>query len=109
MTNHPTRSGKSATVWNTAAWNYDQPTIDPPSADTRETHPAVAMTIHAISGDKRSPEDIWQDPTPAERYHIAMAVEEYVRGGVFEPEENGRYQWGCNAITGRRAAPTFIA
>lgn len=79
--------------------NYNRPTFDPRWADTRETHPAVAMAIHAIADSKRSAEAIWADPTPAEDDHVRMAVEEYVRDGVFPAEDDGRYSWGEETIT----------
>lgn len=78
--------------------NYRAPLVDARWADTRETHPAVARAIHAIADSKRSPEAIWDDPTPAEWDHVTMAVEEYIAHGDFPVEPDGRYQWGVEAI-----------
>lgn len=77
---------------------YPAPKIDRAWADSRETHIAVATAIHAISDDSRTPEQIWEDPTPAEWDHVCMAVENYVGAGVFAAEDDGRYQWGCEAV-----------
>lgn len=77
--------------------NYTAPKVDSRWSDTRETHPAVAMAIHAIADDKRSPEAIWDAPTPAEFDHVCMAVEEYVNRGLFDRETI--YQWGQEVVT----------
>jgi hypothetical protein len=66
--------------------------------ESRETHPAVAMAIHAIADSKRSPEAIWTDPTPAEWDHVKMAVESYISAGEFDPTDDGVYQWGEETI-----------
>lgn len=66
--------------------------------DSRETHAAVAMAIHAISDRARSPQEIWEAPTPAEVDHVAMAVENYVNNGLFEAAQDGEYQWGVETI-----------
>lgn len=76
--------------------NYTCPTISNEWSSSRETHPAVASAIHAISDSKRSPEAIWEAPDSAEWDHIEMAVEEYVSHGDFEPD--GRYSWGMETI-----------
>lgn len=78
---------------------YPTPDVDREWANTRETHPAVAMAIHALSGRRRTPEVIWDNPTPAEWDNVAVAVKHYVATGVFDAEPNGRYPWGCTAIT----------
>lgn len=57
------------------------------------------MAIHAIASDARTPEQIWEDPTQGEFDTVAMAVENYVACGVFDAEDDGQYQWGCEAIT----------
>lgn len=77
---------------------YPCPIIDPRWADTRETHLAVARAIHAISDSKRSPEVIWENPTPAEWDHVAMALGEYIRCNLIEPEMDGRYPWGEETV-----------
>jgi hypothetical protein len=76
------------------AAQYETPKVDPQWAESRETHPAVAMAIHAIADDTRSPEEIWEDPTVAEWDHVTMAVENYLAEGLFSPSSDGRYHWG---------------
>ncbi len=78
--------------------NYTRPTVEPLWGFYRETHPAVAMAIHAISDNRRSTHDIWEDPTLAEWDHVTMAVEEYVAHGDFPAEPDGDYRWGEDAI-----------
>jgi hypothetical protein len=77
--------------------NYRTPTVAAEWANSRETDIAVAVAIHAIADSKRSPEAIWEAPTPAEWDHVAMAVEEYVREGDFEYDASG-YCWGQETI-----------
>ena len=79
--------------------NYNIPWVDDHWADSRETHIAVATAIHAIADSRRTPEAIWEAPTPAEWDHVKMAVEEYVRLGNFPAEDDGRYSWGQEAIS----------
>lgn len=67
-------------------------------AESRNTHPAVAMAIHAMIGPGRTPQQIWEAPTHAEYDHVAMAVENYVNAGVFPAEDDGRYPWGVETI-----------
>lgn len=78
---------------------YTAPTISREWAASRETHIAVATAIHAISGPGRTPEAIWEDPTPAEWDHVCMAVENYIGAGLFPAEDDGRYPWGGEAVT----------
>jgi hypothetical protein len=80
------------------ARNYTAPHVAHEWATSRETHEAVATAIHAIADSKRSPEAIWEDPTPAEWDHVKMAVQEYIANGDFEPETDGRYPWGNATI-----------
>ena len=68
-------------------------------ADTRETDLVVAVAIHAIADDRRSPEAIWEDPTPDENGHVAMAVEDYLVHGDYDRSADGRYCWGQSSIT----------
>ncbi|NLX17604.1 MAG: hypothetical protein GXY45_11660, partial [Ramlibacter sp.] len=51
-----------------------------------------------IAGDSRTPEQIWEDPTPAEWDHVTMAVENYIDCGLCPAEDDGRYAWGLEAI-----------
>lgn len=83
--------------------NYRTPTVLAYWADSRETHEAVATAIHAIADARRSPEMIWEFPTPAEWDHVCMAVEEYLANGDFAREEDGRYMWGQEVV--KIAAP----
>lgn len=53
---------------------------------------------HAISGPLRSAEAIWEAPTWAEWDTVHVAVENYVGAGVFPAEDDGRYQWGEEAV-----------
>jgi hypothetical protein len=62
-------------------------------ADSRETDLAIAYAIHSISDDKRSPEQIWEDPTSAEIDHIRMAIAEYITCGDIKADDIG-YAWG---------------
>lgn len=77
---------------------FKTPAVDAEWAATRETHPAVAMAIHAISDQTRSPEAIWEAPTQNEWDHVTMAVENYVAAGLFDAQDDGRYYWGQEAI-----------
>jgi len=77
--------------------NYPTPTVSPEWANSRETDMAVAVAIHAISDDKRSPDEIWESPTDAEWDHVCMAVNEYVRHGDFYPDASG-YCWGQETV-----------
>jgi hypothetical protein len=77
---------------------YRTPTVPAEWSDSRETHPAVAMAIHAIADSARSPESIWFAPTVAEIGHVEMAVENYIACGLFEAEPDGWYPWGAGGI-----------
>lgn len=66
--------------------------------EARETHPAVAMAIHALADSKRTAQAIWEEPTGAEFDAVAMAVENYVNNGIFPAEDDKRYPWGAEAI-----------
>lgn len=77
---------------------YPTPTVSREWAASRETHSAVAMAIHAVSGPGRTPEQIWEDPTQAEFDHVRMAVQNYVSAGVFDGETDHCYAWGCAVI-----------
>jgi len=77
---------------------FTTPRVSPEWATSHETHPAVAMAIHAISDATRSPEAIWEAPTATEWDHVAMAVENYTLNGIFNAEEDGRYPWGGECI-----------
>lgn len=80
------------------ALQYNVPAVPGQWAIERNTHCAVAAAIHAIADKKRTPEQIWGDPTSAECDHVAMAVENYVAEGEFPAEPDGRYAWGDDAI-----------
>jgi hypothetical protein len=76
--------------------NYNTPRVAREWANSRETHMAVATAIHAIADSKRSPEDIWDAPNPAEFDHVAMAVAEYVAHGDYEAADG--YSWGQETV-----------
>lgn len=78
--------------------NYNTPSVDREWANSRETHMAVATAIHAIADAERSPEAIWDAPTPAEWDHVTRAVEEYVTHGDFPAERDGKYSWGMESV-----------
>ncbi|MFO1102119.1 MAG: hypothetical protein U1E20_04345 [Methylocystis sp.] len=59
----------------------------------RRTHPAIAQAIFALSSDARSPEAIWETPTPDEWRKISELVAEYVEDGDFA-FDNGKFAWG---------------
>ena len=80
------------------ALQYPAPTVPAQWANDHNTHDAVATAIHAIAGGKRTPELIWDDPTPAEWDHVAMAVENYVAEDLYPAEPDGRYAWGQEAF-----------
>ena len=61
-------------------------------AASRETDEAVALAIHAIADDLRTPEAIWESPTLAESDHVAMAVQNYVAAGLYPLASS--YRWG---------------
>lgn len=71
-------------------------------ADTRETDLVVAVAIHAVADDRRSPEAIWEDPTPNENGHVAIAVEEYLVHGDYDRSADGRYCWGQSHVSWER-------
>lgn len=86
--------GKAMTTENR---NYDKPTVSAEWALSHGTCLAVAVAIHAISDDTRSPEAIVSSPTPAELHLVAMAVQEYVEHGDFPYELDG-YEWGLETV-----------
>ena len=56
----------------------------------RQTHPAIAQAIFALSSDERTPEAIWEAPTPEEWRKISELVVEYVDDGDFACD-NGKF------------------
>ena len=60
---------------------------------TRLTHPAIVQAIFALSNDERTPEAIWEAPTPDEWRKISELVVEYVEDGDFAVD-NGKFAWG---------------
>jgi hypothetical protein len=67
-------------------------------AASRNTHDAVAMAIHAISDNSRSPHEIWEAPTEAEYDNVALAVNNYLDNGLFDANPDGCYPWGCETV-----------
>ena len=83
---------------NIMTLQYNAPSISAQWAAERDTDMAAATAIHAIAGGNRTPEAIWESPTPAEFDHVTMAVENYVAEGVFPADPRGRYSWGQAVI-----------
>lgn len=77
---------------------YRAPAVSAGWAETRETHIAVAMAIHAIADKRRSPQAIWEAPTAAEWDTVVIAVQNYIDAGIFDAEDNGHYPWGKETI-----------
>lgn len=82
----------------TKSTQYRQPTVPAQWANSRNTHDAVAMAIHAIATSKRSPEAIWEAPTPGEWDNVCMAVENYLDCDLFPRDPEGRYMWGEETV-----------
>lgn len=59
----------------------------------RRTHPAIAQAIFALSSDERTPEAIWESPTPEEWRMVSELLVEYVEGGDFACD-GGKFAWG---------------
>ncbi len=59
----------------------------------RQTHPAISQAIFALSNNERTPEAIWETPTPEEWRRISELVVEYVIDGDFAVD-NGKFAWG---------------
>jgi len=81
-----------------------QASIPPPWAKKRRTHPAIADAIFALSTDDRWPDALWAFPTLDEWDQIRALVEKYFAQGLYDQEDDGRYQWGAAFMTIR--APT---
>lgn len=76
--------------------NYRTPAVPAHWASSRNTDEAVAMAIHAIASGDRTPEAIWEAPTPAEWDHVVMALEDYAaHGDILIGEE---YCWGDERV-----------
>jgi hypothetical protein len=73
---------------------YPTPAVPPGWAESRQTHPAIAMAIHAISDSRRTPEAIWESRTEDEIEDVRDAVSSYLDDAVFQEEEDGRFSWG---------------
>ncbi|CCJ05845.1 hypothetical protein [Methylocystis sp. SC2] len=59
----------------------------------RRTHPAIAQAIFALCNGERTPEAIWEAPTPEEWRKISELVVEYVADGDFAVD-TGKFAWG---------------
>ena len=68
-------------------------------SDSLNTHPAVAIAIHAIASGHRGPDEIWRAPTQPEWDHVAMAVQEYVDAGDVDMPEDRAFDWGQEVLT----------
>ena len=78
---------------------FRTPTVAEGWADSRETDDMVAMAIHAIADQGRTPEAIWDDPTIAEYDNVRMACENYLAAGLFAPSDDNQYAWGLAWLT----------
>lgn len=66
---------------------------------SRETSQIVGAAILSIAGESRTPDSIWKDPTPAERHHVQMAVEEFHRSGLYDHDpDEPVYHWGLEEV-----------
>ena len=81
-----------------AVTQFNTPFVPRQWYESRETHPAVAMAIHAISYPHRAAVAIWEDPTESEWGMVKIAVDNYVDCGIFEAEQDGLYPWGEESI-----------
>jgi len=77
---------------------YQTPPVAKDWADSRETHMAVAVAIHAIATSKRSPEEIWEAPTSSEWDHVKMAVQNYADNGLYSVEIGETVHWGVESF-----------
>jgi len=80
-------------------------------AAAKQTHPAVAMAIHAISSPMRSAEAIWDLPTSAECEEVKRRVQAYISEGAFPADPDGIYEWGLNLLVlakGRNGTATEV-
>lgn len=84
-------------ITNRASAHYATPSVSADWANSRETDIAVAVAIHAIADASRTPEAIWEAPTPAEWDHVTMAVQQYVTHGYFDADPKG-YCWGQETV-----------
>lgn len=78
--------------------NYTTPHVPTGWAASRETHDAVAMAIHAISSDERTPQAIFENPTDVEYDTVQSAVAGYTQAGIFDAVPQGQYDWGEGMI-----------
>ncbi|ARN83690.1 hypothetical protein B1812_15425 [Methylocystis bryophila] len=72
-------------------------------AQSRETALPVAVAIWAIADGERTPQRIWEKPTPSEWDQVTMALDEYLRHGDFSRSPDGLYKWGLDHV--RNLAP----
>ena len=81
--------------------------VDADWYNSRETDEVVAVAIHAIADETRTPEQIWSDPTNTEYDHVLTAIENLVTSGRFDEQDS--YQWGEEAISiGGRISPNSL-
>ncbi len=78
--------------------NYTIREIPSGWAESRETSAVVAMAIFAIASGNRTPEEIWEAPTPAEWDMVTSIIEQATSNGDFAADEDGEYQWGAETI-----------
>lgn len=78
---------------------FTTPTVPAQWAETRETDWSVAMAIHAISDEERTPEAIWEDPTLEEYNSVCQALQSYAEAGDIDEIIGDVVHWGCEFIT----------
>jgi hypothetical protein len=72
--------------------------VSPEWCTSHKTDSAVAVAIHAIADASRSPEQIWEVPTPEEIERVRSIVRDLVLNDYFQFQALG-YQWGKETIT----------
>jgi hypothetical protein len=77
---------------------FPRPFVSPEWCASHQTDSAVAVAIHAIADASRSPEQIWEAPTPEEVERVKLIVRELVLNDYFEFQAAG-YGWGEGKIT----------
>lgn len=68
-------------------------------AASHETHEAVAVAIHQMSDDCRSPGDIWEEPTEVEAMWIERKVAQFAAERRFGLDASGEsLPWGAGRL-----------
>ena len=73
-----------------------------------ETSQIVGAAILALSGDDRSPAEIWDSPTPGEVDSVCMAVDQYEAAGLYDADHlTDCYYWGQAVLTVPRCSISY--